>query len=220
MAKATGSTEVLVKVTGRLLSSALYKRGKPYQGKGEGNFYVHVGIPKSDEPGSQYKAVWEAIMKSATAAYGKDAKARILGVKNAAGELERPGLILDKGFVFRNGNARKREDGSTNEFYKGLFYIVGSSKVQPLLLNGAKEEIDESSGLLYNGATVRANIAIYANDNGVFGQVQGVLHLRDGERLGGGGRIAKKDEFDDVTDPDAATGGDDLTGGSDDDIPF
>jgi hypothetical protein len=214
------STEVLVKVTGRLLSSALYKRGKPYQGKGEGNYYVHVGVPKSDEAGSQYKAIWDAVMKSATLAYGKDAKARIQGVKDKDGAIVEPGLMMDKGFVFRNGNRRKREDGTTNEFYKDLFYIVGSSKVQPLLLNGAKEEIDESSGLLYNGCIVRANIAVYANDNGVFGQVQGVLHLRDGERIGGGGRIAKKDEFDDVSDPDAATGGDDLTGGFDDDIPF
>lgn len=217
---AKGSTEVLVKVTGKLLSSALFKRGKPYQGKGEGNYYVHVGVPASKEKGSQYMNIWDAIMQSATAAYGKSAKERIQGVKDQEGNIVEPGLVMDKGFVFRNGNRRKREDGSVNEFYKDMFYIVGSSKVQPLLLNGAKDEIDESSGLLYNGAIVRANIAVYANDNGVFGQVQGVLHLRDGERMGGGGRIARKDEFDDVSDPDEE--GDDLTGGAggDDDIPI
>lgn len=210
------STEVLVKVTGRLLSSALFQRGKPYQGKGEGNFYVHVGVPRSDDPNSEFKKIWNAVMQSAKLAYGADADVKIRGKKDKNGDILEPGLYLDKGFVFRDGNRRKREDGTVNEFYKDLFYLVGSSKAQPLLLNGAKEEIDKSSGLLYNGCIVRANIAIYANDNGVFGQVQGVLHLRDGERIGGGGRIARREEFDDVSDPDAS--GDDLTGG--DDTPF
>lgn len=203
--------EIVVKMYGRMLSSALFERGKPYMGKGQGNFYIHVGTEKDSEA---YNAVWAAIKKIAAQAWGSEAKERLQE------------LINDKGFVFRNGNRRKREDGSPNEYYKNLYYLVGSSQVKPTLVDGRRNEIDKDSGLLRNGDYVVAHIAIYYSPkhDGIFGQLQGVQHAKTGVRFGGGGRVSSKDEFEELKDPDEE--GDDLVGAGagggidDDDLPF
>src|SRR5690606_25042732 len=107
--------------------------------------------------------------------------------------------------------------------YHAKYYSTSVTQNRPTVQNRAREDIDESSGLLYSGCYPVALVEIWAQDNPAKGfkrincQLKGLQHYKDGERFAGG-RIATKDEFDDLSNLEDES--DDLVGGSGDDSPF
>lgn len=111
--------------------------------------------------------------------------------------------------------------------YPGNYYVSATNQSRPTLLDRNRNDIEEKSpALLYSGCYPVAVVEIWAQDNPqkswkrVNCQLQGLQHYKEGERTGGGGRVADKNEFDDLGDPDESSNADDLVGGGDDDIPF
>lgn len=159
--------------------------------------------------GNNYAKVVLAIISVARAKWGK-AWLQTLKV-----------LIAKDDICLRSGDLKPDLAG-----YPGNFILSTTNTSRPLLLDRAKQDIDESSGLLYSGSRPILSVDIWAQDNPAKGwkrinaQVLGVQHYRDDERFAGG-RTASRDEFEEIADPDGDAGGDDLIGGdADDDIPF
>jgi hypothetical protein len=115
-------------------------------------------------------------------------------------------LCLHKGDI---GRADREE-------YKGNYYITANVKVKPRIVvtrNGANVEIAEDDPCApYSGCWANVLVAIWPQspDGGkpskwgkrINAQLMGVQFLRHDEKFGGGGRIAKVDEFGIVA-PDA-----------------
>ncbi len=86
-------------------------------------------------------------------------------------------------------------------FTEGAFFIQASNQMQPGLVDKDRNEIiDEQE--FYSGCFARATVRAYAWDNafgkGVSLSLQNVQKLKDGERLGGGQRIAPEEDFEDA----------------------
>lgn len=104
--------------------------------------------------------------------------------------------------------------------YEGNYYINMNSKVAPTLKAGDRvTNVTKEMDLLYSGCRANVILEIWAQNNAfgkrVNAQLQGIMFAGHGERLGGGGRAASEEEFDEF---DAV----ETEGASefDDDIPF
>lgn len=178
-------------------------------------------VALTDKGSEQYKQAAAAVMEAAKAAYGEKAAAMVKQFSGAGSQK----------MCFLPGESRVDNNGDPFPGTEGKFTIAASNKTRPLLLLADKTEVDAAdeatmAKYFYSGGIYNVNLAVYAANfrskegqqiTGLFASLKGVQFVRHQERLGGGARIASKDEFDDVSDPDAA-GADDLTGG--DDIPF
>jgi hypothetical protein len=180
--------------------------------------YDRYSITAIIEPGSDnYKKIAAAIVKAAKSKFSEKADARIKGFK-AEGKQK---------FCFLAGDRRTGEDGEVYPGFAGKFALAAANKGRPTLLDRSRTDVEDSENiqkLFYAGATVNLVVDVYARADGfpgIFCQLKGIQHVAHGERLGGGGgRVAKKDEFEDLGDPDESESGDDLVGAMDDDIPF
>lgn len=125
-------------------------------------------------------------------------------------------LIAKDDIALRNGDNKPDLAG-----YPGNYILSAVNQNRPTLLDRHRNDIDANSGLLYSGCHPIAVVEVWAQDNPAKGwrrincQLQGLQHFKDGERVGGG-RIAKKDEFEDLGDSEETTEGDDLVGGGGD----
>jgi len=95
----------------------------------------------------------------------------------------------------RDGDEEKEDD----EAYEGKMFLTASSKRQPGIVDEDRDEfMDEEK--FYSGCYGRVVLRFYAYNNqskGIACGLQNIQKLRDGERLGGGGRTAAADDFDD-----------------------
>lgn len=97
-----------------------------------------------------------------------------------------------------NGDLKAQYDG-----FAGNFFVTARNVLRPLVVDADKTPLTEADGKPYSGCYVNVNIEIWAQDN-KFGKrvnanLLGVQFVRDGDRFGGGGRVADVDDFDDVT---------------------
>ena len=196
--RANDGTSVTLKLVGaRLAFPSVFKKDK------YGRYSATLIVAPKDE---NYNKIVAAIKQVAKAKWGDKAEATLKT------------LFAKDDVCLHDGNNKPDLAG-----YPGNYYLSCTNQNRPTLLNRAREDIDESSGLLYSGCYPVALVEIWAQDNPAKGwkrincQLQGLQHYKDGERFAGG-RIANKDEFDDLSNLDDE--GDDLVGGSGDDSPF
>lgn len=176
-----------------------------------------AGIEKAIAEGSDYARVVKAILDVSKAKWGtKDTN----GVPRYLAMLK--SLIAKDDICLRNGDNKPDVAG-----YPGNYILSAVNQNRPTMLDRYKADIltEKADSLLYSGSHPIAVVEIWAQDNPGKGwrrvncQLQGVQEYKPGEKIGGG-RVAKKDEFDDLGDPDE-TQADDLTGGyADEDTLF
>lgn len=172
------------------------KRGKAeaalQKAAGEGNNYAKVVLAIIEVAKNKWGNKYVAVLKS---------------------------LAAKDDIALRNGDNKPDVAG-----YPGNYILSAVNQSRPTLLTRNKQDVEKEEGsLLYSGSHPIAIVEIWAQDNPAKGwkrincQLQGVQEYKPGERIGGG-RIAKKDEFDDLGDPDQAQTDDDLVGAGDDDV--
>lgn len=107
-------------------------------------------------------------------------------------------LVAADRIALHDGDVKADYDG-----YPGNWFVSASSKVRPLVIDGARNPITEEDGIIYSGCYVNAKIDVWAQDNQhgkrVNAQLQGVQFVSDGEPFAGGGRSASPDEFTDMS---------------------
>jgi hypothetical protein len=140
------------------------------------------------EKGSEaYKKVTAAIQQAATAQWGAQAAATLKS------------LAAKDDLCIHDGDTKPDQVG-----YAGNYYLSGTSRRQPRLVDRAREEVLEDNGTFYPGCHVNVIVNIWPQNNVAKGwkrincELTGVQFHSDGERLSGGGRIAEVDEFDDL----------------------
>lgn len=170
---------------------------------------AEAALKKAAAEGNNYAAVVLAIIQVAKAKWGN----KWLSTLKA--------LVAKDDICLRNGDNKPDVTG-----YPGNYILSAVNYSRPTLLTRNREDVTKEEGsLLYSGSHPIALVEIWAQDNPSKGwkrincQLQGVQEYKPGEKIGGG-RVAKKDEFDDLGDPDEAQTDDDLVGGGDDDTPF
>ena len=89
--------------------------------------------------------------------------------------------------------------------YKGNFYINASNALRPLVVGPDRQPLVAADGKPFSGSYGNVMIEFWAQDN-KFGKrvnasLLGAQHIKDGERLSGGG-VASADDFDAI--PQAA----------------
>lgn len=99
------------------------------------------------------------------------------------------------------------------EGYKGNYFISGNKKTRFSVVEtrgGANVELLQSDGRPFSGDYGNANVAFYAMQHVKGGKmincdIQGIQYTRKGTPLGGGGKVAKPEEFGiDPSDADGA----------------
>lgn len=157
------------------------------QDNGPAKFSTVIVIPKSD------KATLKALKAAATEA-AENGKAKF-GGKIPPAVLKNPLTTLHDG--------DEEADLERNPEYEGCYYMSVSSKVQPGIVDRAKQPILDAQEV-YSGCYVRVALGAFAfNQQGNKGVSFGLNHvqkIRDGEPLGGITRA--EDEFDELDDMD------------------
>lgn len=221
--KKDDGTNANVKIIGERMSfPALFKKDKYDRYSlsvllNPGKFSLPVVIAALEDPSKAAKA--EKVLADAAAGGDNYAKVVVamIAVSKAkwkAGWLGTLKMLIAKDDIcLHDGNLKPDLQG-----YPGNYVLSATNTNRPLLLDRARQDIDESSGLLYSGSRPIISVDIWAQDNPQKGwkrinaQVLGVQHYKDDQRFAGG-RTAKRDEFEDVADPDGVASGDDLVGG-------
>lgn len=226
------SSGVIVKIVGeRMFFPALFKKdkydrhsanfamdpgGRPlhkvleYYSDSDKQPKAEAALKKAAADGSNYAKVVLAILQAAQAKWGK----KYIAVLKS--------LVAKNDVCLRDGDLKPDTTG-----YPGNYILSAVNYSRPTLLTRNRDDvIKEEGSLLYSGSHPIAVVEIWAQDNQAKGwkrvncQLQGVQEYKPGEKIGGG-RVAKKDEFDDLGDPDEPQASDDdLVGGGDDDNPF
>lgn len=155
----------------------LYKP-EAYQGKGDKWYSITMLFDKKTD----LKVLKQAILQAKIEAWGKDKS-------KWPDDIQSP---------LKDGNKKTDIQG-----YEGRIYASAKTKNKPLVVDRAKEKIDEESGEIYPGAICCASVVVKATTNGkenfVSFYLGGVMKLKDGEQLGGGASV---DDFEDVDDDD------------------
>ncbi len=167
----------------------------PFVGKDDnGNATYTYTTHALFKPGSpQHEQVRAAIAKVAVIGWG------------AQGEQIKQQLAATDKLCIHDGNVTKGGEGP----YKDMLYVACNSKSKPKILvtrNGVNVEIGEGDPLYpYSGCFANVAFDVYPqsaagakpNKGGkrINAGLTGVQFLRHGEPLGGGGRVAKLEEF-------------------------
>jgi hypothetical protein len=194
------STQEIVLIENTRLSYAyLFEpyRGKNDAGKETASYGAHALLPP-DHPA--LAVIRAAQRRVAVAAWGAEAE----NVLTQLAAQDR--LCLHNGDVSKAGQ----------ESYKGMFYVSANGKVQPQIVvtrNGVNVAIAKNDpSAPYSGCWANMFIAIYAQGpNGkpsqygkrINAQLTGVQFLRHDTAFGGGGKVARPDEFPTVKGADA-----------------
>ena len=106
------------------------------------------------------------------------------------------------------GKVFMRDGDSTPEVegYEGNFFVSARSKTRPTTLDGQRNPVTESDGVIYGGCYVNAIISCYAyvkGNNGLGAGLKGVQFKRKGDAFSGGGTPAESDDFDEISVDDA-----------------
>lgn len=174
-------------------TNSLFTAQKPQTGEGKEKFSVVVILGK-DHP--QLAEVKAEMTKVATDKWG--AKAADTLKQLGAGDR----------LCLHDGDAKSDKPG-----YAGNLFINASNELRPLVIGPQREPLVAADGKPYSGSYGNVIIDFWAQDNKygkrVNASLMGVQHVRDGERLSGGG-VAAADDFEAIPQEksEAATAGD------------
>jgi len=140
------------------------------------------------DPDSPEKAMIDgAIQEIAQAAWPKDFKRILASIDGNTNKM-----------CFIDGNRRVKWAGYENKW--GLSAGRQEQHGPPLLLDGRKQPVKESDGLLYGGAIVNAKVDLFTYDKpspGISCGLQVVMFAKHGTSFGGAGR-ASADDMDEI----------------------
>lgn len=168
-------------------TNSLFTAQRPKTGEGKEKFSVVAIFPK-DHP--QVAAIKAELLKVADAKWpGKGAEVL---KQLAAGDR----------VCLHDGDAKADKPG-----YEGNLFINASNELRPLVIGPQREALAASDGKPYSGSYGNIIVEFWAQDN-QFGKrinasLLGVQHIKDGERLSGGG-VASADDFDAIPQPEQA----------------
>lgn len=166
-------------------TNSLFTAQKPKTGEGKEKFSVVALFPK-DHP--QVAAIKAEMLKVADAKWpGKGAEVL---KQLAAGDR----------LCLHDGDAKADKPG-----YEGNLFINASNELRPLVVGPQREPLVAADGKPYSGSYGNIIVEFWAQDN-QFGKrinasLLGVQHIKDGERLSGGG-VAAADDFDAIPAPE------------------
>lgn len=132
-----------------------------------------------------------------------------------------PGRDLKElAFPFKSGDKladKGKEKGKDREVYRGKVVLSASSQFKPQVIDARGQDIIDPNKV-YSGAICRADLnfvaynGVGANPDGVTCYLNGVLFVRDGERIGGAGdaRTRFAGVIGQQTDEDPTSGLDDI----------
>lgn len=168
-------------------TNSLFTAQKPKTGEGKEKFSV-VTIFSKDHP--QVAAIKAELLKVAEAKWpgkGADVLKQL-----AAGDR----------ICLHDGDAKADKAG-----YAGNLFINASNELRPLVIGPTREALVAADGKPYSGSYGNIIVEFWAQDN-QFGKrinasLLGVQHIKDGERLSGGG-VASADDFDAIPQPEQA----------------
>jgi hypothetical protein len=159
----------------------------PQQGEGKAKFSVVAIIPRDHPQLAEIKA---AMSETAVAKWGAK-----------AGETLKALQAGDR-LCLHDGDAKSDKAG-----YAGNLFINASNELRPLVVGPSQEVLTAADGKPYSGSYGNIIVEFWAQDN-KFGKrvnasLMGAQHVKDGDRLSGGG-IAAADDFEAIPQPDAA----------------
>lgn len=177
----TTSTRVTIKDVRFNYTNSLFTAQKPKTGEGKEKFSVVAILGKTHPQLGEIKA---AITAAAESKWG--AKAAETLKQLAAGDR----------ICLHDGDAKSDKAG-----YGGNLFINASNELRPGVFGPAREVLVASDGKPYSGSYGNIIIEFWPQDN-QFGKrvnasLLGVQHVRDGERLSGGG-VAAADDFEEI----------------------
>lgn len=109
-------------------------------------------------------------------------------------------IIRSNSLCFRDG------DDKSYDGYQDMMYITSRNAVRPTTFDRDVNPVVEADGIIYSGCYVRANIELWAQDNGngkrINGKLLGVQFIRDGDRFGAGSGPSKASDFSVIKDED------------------
>ena len=177
------------------LSFANLFEAKQVQGQGTAKFSVASLFPK-DHP--QKAELERGIVEAAKAKWGEAKYGDVLKALKAGDRL-----------CVHDGDSKP-----DIEAYKGMLFINASNKTRPLVIGPDRAPLVAADGKPYSGSYANVIIEVWPQDNQFGKRINasflGVQHVKDGERLAGGG-VAAADDFEEIPQEGqakaAATGG-------------
>lgn len=150
------------------------------------------------ESRKQDEAIQDCIMEACVAKFGQKAGEKLFD------------RIIDnpEKCCFRDGDDNTDDEGNIREGFEGYMYVAGNSTKKPLLLDKQRDEVGEEDGLIMSGNYANVKIDIFAWEHkkskakGVSAQIMGIQYVKEGEPLGGGGRRANVNDFDEIDEDD------------------
>jgi hypothetical protein len=181
------STRVRIQNVRFNYTNSLFTAQVPQQGEGKAKFSVVAIIPRDHPQLAEIKA---AMSETAVAKWGAK-----------AGETLKALQAGDR-LCLHDGDAKSDKAG-----YAGNLFINASNELRPLVVGPSQEVLTAADGKPYSGSYGNVIVEFWAQDN-KFGKrvnasLMGAQHVKDGERLSGGG-IAAADDFEAIPQPDAA----------------
>jgi hypothetical protein len=166
----------------RLAFPSLWKATAP-RGGGEEAFSASFLMPPTHRQIAEINA---AFVQLANEKWGAKGPAILKALRSA-----------DK-VCLHNGDAKADYDG-----FPGNLYVSARSKVKPTTFDGQRNEVSESSGIIYSGCYVNASLELWAQENSygkrINAQLRGVQFLRKGDAFAGGSSPASADDFDEIS---------------------
>ena len=182
------ATKVHIKGVRFNYTGSLFTAQKPKTGEGKEKFSC-VAIIDRDHP--QLGEIKAAMSEAATNKWGAKA-AEVLKQLQAADRL-----------CLHDGDAKSDKPG-----YAGKLFVNASNELRPGVFGPNREVLVAADGKPYSGSYGNIIIDFWAQDN-QFGKrvnasLLGVQHVKDGERLSGGG-VAAADDFEAIPEQAAQT---------------
>lgn len=189
----TSPTRVQIKDIRFNYTNGLFAAQKPQTGEGKAKFNV-VAIGGKQHP--QLAEIKAAILAAAETKWPGKGAAMVQQ------------LAAQNRICLQDGDGKADKPG-----YAGNWFINASNELRPLVVGPQREPLVVSDGKPYPGSYGNMIVEFWAQDN-QFGKrinasLLGVQHVKDGERLAGGG-VAAADDFDAIpeqTQTAAATSG-------------
>jgi hypothetical protein len=181
------STRVRIQNVRFNYTNSLFTAQVPQQGEGKAKFSVVAIIPRDHPQLAEIKA---AMSETAVAKWGAK-----------AGETLKQLQAADR-LCLHDGDAKSDKAG-----YAGNLFINASNELRPLVVGPSQEVLTAADGKPYSGSYGNIIVEFWAQDN-KFGKrvnasLMGAQHVKDGDRLSGGG-VASADDFEAIPQPDAA----------------
>jgi hypothetical protein len=176
------STRVRIQNVRFNYTNSLFTAQVPQQGEGKAKFSVVAIIPRDHPQLAEIKA---AMSETAVAKWGAK-----------AGETLKQLQAGDR-LCLHDGDAKSDKAG-----YAGNLFINASNELRPLVVGPSQEVLTAADGKPYSGSYGNVIVEFWAQDN-KFGKrvnasLMGAQHVKDGDRLAGGG-IAAADDFEAIS---------------------